>query len=223
MNSSTLFLSLSTHPTLPVLFSLLRFNPGTSAEVQRLRLCLPMPRVWVWFLVGHLRSHMPSGQNTKTWNRSSIVTNSIKTFKIICTKKKKQKTQSSLELASSFQPLSLLPIRRCINCPCFCFCWEFPSLLLYPEVSQTFQLCYCYPICLFPLHSQTFGESKSGLSWSPLFSCSKLLFEFHLHYWNCFPHGRHQTLVTEANNYFCILFLLVCEAALLYLLRSLLL
>ena len=50
----------------------------------------------------------------------------------------KQKTQSSLDLASSFQPLSLLPIRHCSNCPCFCFCWEFPSLLLYPKVSQTF-------------------------------------------------------------------------------------
>ena len=39
---------------------------GTSLAVQRLRLHLPMQRIWVRTLVGELRSHMPRGQKTKT-------------------------------------------------------------------------------------------------------------------------------------------------------------
>ena len=39
---------------------------GTSLAVQWLRLPLPMQGVWVWSLVGELRSHMPHGQKTKT-------------------------------------------------------------------------------------------------------------------------------------------------------------
>ena len=53
---------------------------GISLAVQELRLCLPKQRVWIWSLVGSVRSHMPCGQNTKMRNRSSIVT-SIKTLK----------------------------------------------------------------------------------------------------------------------------------------------
>ena len=35
---------------------------GTSLLIQWLRLCLPMHRVWVQFLIGELRFHMPCGQ-----------------------------------------------------------------------------------------------------------------------------------------------------------------
>ena len=42
-----------------------------------------MQRVQVQALVGELRSHMPQGQKTKTENRNNIVTNSIKTLKMV--------------------------------------------------------------------------------------------------------------------------------------------
>ena len=38
-------------------------------------------------LIGELRSHMPHGQKTKTYNRSNIVTNSVKTLKMVHIKK----------------------------------------------------------------------------------------------------------------------------------------
>ena len=38
---------------------------GTCLEVQWLRLCLRMQGVWVWSLVGELRSHMPCGQKNQ--------------------------------------------------------------------------------------------------------------------------------------------------------------
>ena len=37
----------------------------TSLVVQWLRICLPMQGMWVWFLVGEMRSHMSLHQNTK--------------------------------------------------------------------------------------------------------------------------------------------------------------
>ena len=40
---------------------------------------------------GGLRSHMPHSQKTKTQNRSNIVTNSIKTLKMVHIKKNLQK------------------------------------------------------------------------------------------------------------------------------------
>ena len=46
-----------------------------------------MQRVWVQSLVRELRHHMPQG---KKQNRSNIVTNSIKTFKMSHIKKKKK-------------------------------------------------------------------------------------------------------------------------------------
>ena len=61
---------------------------GTFQEVQWLRLHFPMPGACVRSLVGELRSHMPCGQKTKKENRNDIVTNSIKTFKIVHIKKK---------------------------------------------------------------------------------------------------------------------------------------
>ena len=59
--------------------------------VQWLRLPLPMQRVRVQSLVRKLRPHMPRGQKTKTYNRSNIITNPIKTLKMVHIKKKKKK------------------------------------------------------------------------------------------------------------------------------------
>ena len=64
-------------------------NTGTSLMVQWLRLHHPMQGVWVWSLVQELRSHMPRGQKNKTWNGSNVVTNSIKTLKVVHIKKGK--------------------------------------------------------------------------------------------------------------------------------------
>ena len=53
--------------------------------VQWLRLCLPMQRVRVQFLVVKLRCHMPMGKTkqNKTRNRSNVVKKSIKTLKMV--------------------------------------------------------------------------------------------------------------------------------------------
>ena len=50
-----------------------------------------MQRVWVWSLVEELRSHVPPGQKSKTYNRSNIITNSIKTLTMVHIKKKNLK------------------------------------------------------------------------------------------------------------------------------------
>ena len=57
-----------------------------------------MQGVQVPSLVRHLRSHMPHSQKTKTQNRSNIVTNSIKTLKMVHIKKilKKKRITSPL-------------------------------------------------------------------------------------------------------------------------------
>ena len=59
----------------------------TRLVVQWLRLRLPMQEVGMWPLVRELRAYTPLGQETKTENRSNIVTNSIKTLKMIHIKK----------------------------------------------------------------------------------------------------------------------------------------
>ena len=65
--------------------------PGTFLAVQWLRLHLPMQGVQVWSLVRELRPHMTRGQkDQKRKNRSSIVTNSIKTSKLAHLQKKQQ-------------------------------------------------------------------------------------------------------------------------------------
>ena len=46
-----------------------------------------MQRVYVKSLVGALRAYMPCHQKTKIQNKSNIVTNSIKTFKMVHIKK----------------------------------------------------------------------------------------------------------------------------------------
>ena len=69
--------------------------PVTSLEVQWLRLGLPLQGVQVWSLVRELRSHMLLGQKTKTGNRSSTVTGSIKTSKMVYIKMSKTKKKAT--------------------------------------------------------------------------------------------------------------------------------
>ena len=83
---------------------------GTSLAVQWLRLCLAMQGVRVQSLVGELRSHMPCGQNTKTWNRSNIVTNSIKTLKWSMSKRKKNLIKKEKEVRQQIPELKVLDI-----------------------------------------------------------------------------------------------------------------
>ena len=61
--------------------------------VQWLRLCLPMQGMWVRSHVRELRSTclLAKIKTNKTENESNIVTNSIKTEKVVWSKKKKLK------------------------------------------------------------------------------------------------------------------------------------
>ena len=60
---------------------------GTSLAVQWLRLGLAVPGVQVLSLVREQRSHMPHRQKKKREReRRNIVTNSIKTLKMVCIK-----------------------------------------------------------------------------------------------------------------------------------------
>lgn len=77
------------HGHSPPSLKILRGKVGTSLEVQQL-ISLPVQGVSVQSLVRELRSHMPHGQEHKTWNRRSIVTNSIKTLKMLHIKKQQQ-------------------------------------------------------------------------------------------------------------------------------------
>ena len=75
--------------------------------------------VWVWSLLGKLRTHMPCGQipppktqtnkQTKTW-KHNIVTKSIQTWKMVHIKKKKKVVESALNpdwlIQSSSFPLN---------------------------------------------------------------------------------------------------------------------
>ena len=65
-----------------------RKEAETSLAAQWSGLCLPMLGVQVRSLVGDPESRVPSDQKTKTWNRSNIVTKSIKTLKMVHIKKK---------------------------------------------------------------------------------------------------------------------------------------
>ena len=65
---------------------------GTFLVEQWLKLCFPMQGVWVWSLVGELRSHTClTLKNQNINNRSNTVTNSIKTLKMVCIKKNLEK------------------------------------------------------------------------------------------------------------------------------------
>ena len=53
--------------------------------------------MWVRSLVGEIRSHMPPAQKkAKTLNRSNIVTNLIKTFRVVHIKKEKKRMREVL-------------------------------------------------------------------------------------------------------------------------------
>ena len=81
------------------------YQAASSLAVQWLRLHLPKQGVQVRFLVCDLRSHMPPGKK-KTKQRNSIVTNSVKTFKMIhikIKKKKKNKTGNRVEEMSGWR------------------------------------------------------------------------------------------------------------------------
>ena len=69
---------------------------GTSLVDQWLRLRLPIEGVSVLSVVGELGSYMSPGQKTKTQNRSNLVTNSVKSSKLVhiklSLKKKKGKS-----------------------------------------------------------------------------------------------------------------------------------
>ena len=74
-----------------------------------------MQEDWVQFLVEELTSHMPLSQKTKTEDRSSIVTNLIKTLKMVHTqkkslKKKRKKERSLWETAFCFKLLTHGPL-----------------------------------------------------------------------------------------------------------------
>ena len=57
--------------------------------------------VWAQSLVWKLRFHLPCGQKMKTWSRSNIVTNSIKTFKMVQKKKKQPCTWTNMATLKS--------------------------------------------------------------------------------------------------------------------------
>ena len=46
-------------------------------------------------LVGELKSYKPHGHKTKTWNRSNIITSSLRTLEIIHILKKKKKKKKN--------------------------------------------------------------------------------------------------------------------------------
>ena len=64
--------------------------------VQWLKLYLPTQGVRVCYLVGELISHMPRSQNTKTENRNDIVSDSMKTLKMVHIKKNLKKKKESV-------------------------------------------------------------------------------------------------------------------------------
>ena len=55
-------------------------------------------------LVGELKSHLPCGQKIETLTRSSIVTNSIKTLKMVPTLKKKKKNNLKKKVRQRSKP-----------------------------------------------------------------------------------------------------------------------
>ena len=86
--------------------------------VQWLRLCLPVEGVWVGSLVRELRSYMPFGQKIKAKNRSNIVTNSIKTLKMIHIKKVLKKIVATVRgIKARHQLIKAHPATISAECP----------------------------------------------------------------------------------------------------------
>ena len=110
----------------------------TSLMVRLLRLCLPIQAVQVQSPVRELRFHTSHGQNIKTPYRSNIVTNSIKTLKMVHIKKILNKRKQS-----SILILDLLIFRfrsvycyfsRCLEIIYFMFVYKYYVFL----VNKTF-------------------------------------------------------------------------------------
>ena len=87
----------------------------TSLEAPWLTLCFPTPVVWVRSLVRKLRSHMIWGQKTKTWKRSNIVANSIKTYKHGAHQKKSFKKRSTIDNHPNAEDGNPLVVRKCCS------------------------------------------------------------------------------------------------------------
>ena len=86
------YISLITYARLNLIFSVIyKIITGTSLVVQWLRLHLPRQGMQIRSPVWKLRSHMLQGQKSKTFFKSNIVTNSIKTFKMVHIKRKPSK------------------------------------------------------------------------------------------------------------------------------------
>ena len=72
---------------------------------------LLMQGLWVRSLLGELVSHTSLGQKTKTWSTSNIVTNSIKTLKMVLIKnlkKKKVLPPKDTSISLSLKPVNIL-------------------------------------------------------------------------------------------------------------------
>ena len=75
-----------------------------------------MQGLWVWSLVEELSSHMLLGQKPKTWDRKNIITNSIKTLKMVHNKKRKKKERKKLRRnwgSLIQQPLGIESCQQC--------------------------------------------------------------------------------------------------------------
>ena len=48
------------------------YRNGTSLAAQWIRLCLPMPGVWIQSLVGELTSHISRGQISQLFNEIKV-------------------------------------------------------------------------------------------------------------------------------------------------------
>ena len=82
--------------------------------------CFPMQGMWIWSLLRELRSHMSCGQKkkkkknqtkTKHKTEAGLLTNSIRTFKMVHIKKKK-KNEGDQEIG-----------QYCCNRHCWSACW----------------------------------------------------------------------------------------------------
>ena len=60
-------------------------DSGTPLVVQWLRLCLAMHRVWVRYLVGELRFHMPHSIKRLSKSESEVVSDSLQSLALLCT------------------------------------------------------------------------------------------------------------------------------------------
>ena len=87
----------------------------TSLVLQWWRRHLPMQGVWVWALIGELRSHMTHGQKKQLQNvdnRSNVATNSIRTLKMVHIKILKKKKRSTPYVTPNLHDFHMLLLPR---------------------------------------------------------------------------------------------------------------